>query len=253
MPPDQAWFGVQGSEAAMTGRQYTASGLLARLGRARGHNASPDRRGFTLLETSMALVIIGVGVLAFVEAQRSFIENNNWSSEAATATFLANEIRELTKHYTRHDPVTGLSITGTGSSAVLTGWGPESGELNIDDYNDLDDLDGKTFGLSGETDGPVNGFGDLIPQVDSNGEQVVDSDGNPVAMTGWSQSITVQKVDPLNLSTVRTRGYSVAANGSDPGITVDQFPLRVTVVIQRQGPLDAEAREITRVTWVVPP
>ncbi len=201
----------------------------------------------------MALVIIGVGVLAFVEAQRSFIENNNWSSEAATATFLANEIRELTKHYTRHDPVTGLSITGSGSSAVVTGWGPESGELDIDDYNDLDDLDGKTFGLDGETEGPVNGFGELIPQVDSNGEQLLDSNGNPVAMTGWSQSVTVQKVDPLNFSTVRARGYFVAPNGSDPGVAVDQFPLRVTVVIHRQGPLDAQPREITRVTWVVPP
>lgn len=237
----------------MTGRTYTASKLLARLGRACVRRTAGARRGFTLLETSMALVIIGVGVLAFVEAQRSFIENNNWSSEAATATFLANEVRELTKHYTRHDPVTGLTITGTGSAAVLTGWGPESGELNIDDYNDLDDLDGKTFGLDGETDGPINGFGDLIPQVDSNGEQVMDSQGNPVAMTGWSQSVTVQKVDPLNLSTVRARGYLVAPSGTDPGVSVEQFPMRVTVVIHRQGPLDAEPREITRVTWVVPP
>ena len=65
-------------------------------------------RGFTLLETSMAMVIIGVGVLAFVDAQKAFITNNNWSSHAATGAYLANEVRELARRLPRHDPVTGL-------------------------------------------------------------------------------------------------------------------------------------------------
>jgi len=78
----------------------------------RGFTRRPigNRRGFTLLETSMALVIIGVGVLAFVEAQNAFIKNNTWSSQAATATLLAGEIRERTRRLPRHDPVTGLYI-----------------------------------------------------------------------------------------------------------------------------------------------
>jgi len=226
----------------MKGPIKTARGLCRHAGRA-----------FTLLETSMALVIVGVGVLAFVEAQKSFIQNNNWSSRAATATFLANEIRELTNRYTRHDPVTGLAVTGTGSAAVVTGWGTEAGELNIDDYNDLDDLDGKTFGLTGETDGPVNGFGEIIPEVDADGNQSLDAENNPVAMREWSQTVTVEKVDPLNFATTRAKGYLVAATGTDAGIGVDKFPLRVTVVIHHQGPLDAEPQEVTRVTWVVPP
>ncbi|MDX2117635.1 MAG: prepilin-type N-terminal cleavage/methylation domain-containing protein [Planctomycetota bacterium] len=229
----------------MTGRHIRLGQRVRRARRMGG--------GFTLLETSMALVIIGVGVLAFVEAQKSFIQNNNWSSRAATATFLANEIREMTKRFSRHDPVTGLSITGTGSSAVITGWGTESGELSVDDYNDLDDLDGKTFGLDGETDGPVNAFGEIIPAIDASGNAVTDNNGNPVALTEWSQTISVEKVDPLNFATTRAKTYFVAANGTDPGTSVDQFPLRVTVVIRHQGPLDAQAEEVARVTWVVPP
>ena len=63
---------------------------------------SSDLQGFTLLETMLALVIIGVGVLAFVDAQTSFIRSNNWSSQAATGMLLANEIRELTRTLPRH-------------------------------------------------------------------------------------------------------------------------------------------------------
>ena len=45
--------------------------------------------GFTLIETAMATVIIGVGVLALVEAQTAFLKSNTWTSQAATATYLA--------------------------------------------------------------------------------------------------------------------------------------------------------------------
>ena len=53
--------------------------------------------GFTLIETSLATLIVGIGVLAMVDAQTAFIVSNQWSSHAASATFLANEIRELTR------------------------------------------------------------------------------------------------------------------------------------------------------------
>jgi hypothetical protein len=33
---------------------------------------------------------------------------------------------------------------------------------------------------------------------------------------------------------------------------VDAWPLRVTVTVLHQGPLDSEARVITQVSWVVP-
>jgi prepilin-type N-terminal cleavage/methylation domain-containing protein len=231
-----------------------ASRLVSRAGRVAGG------RGFTLLETSMALVIIGVGVLAFVEAQKSFVENNNWSSQAATATLLANEIRELTRNLPRHDPVTGLYLSNNNGQSVLGGWGRESGEVTVTDLDDLDDFDGLVFGNAGTTDGrdgvflgPISAFGDTIQQINNDGELVFDAEGNARALEGWTQQVTVEKVDPQNFGRVRADNYVDVAAGTFPGRAVDQFPVRVTVVVEFQGPFDNAPREITRVMWIVSP
>ena len=208
-------------------------------------------RGFTLLETSMALVIIGVGVLAFVEAQQSFIKNNGWSSQAATGAYLANEIREFSRRLPRHDPVVGLYLDPDNGNA-LTGWGLEGGESEILDINDVDDLDGIVFGGGGFA-GPINAIGELVPETDANGTVVVDDAGQPRSLAGWTQAVSVEKLDPLNYGTARSDAYVIAASGNDPGTGIDGFPLRVTVVVSYQGPLDSEPTEITRTMWVVPP
>lgn len=207
--------------------------------------------GFTLLETSLALVIIGVGVLAFVEAQQSFVKNNSWSSQAATGAYLANEIREFARRLPRHDPVVGLYIDSEDGNR-LVGWGLEGGESDISDINDVDDLDGISFGAGGFP-GPISATGELIPQTDANGNVIVDGDGRERSLDGWFQSITVEKVDPLNFGTVRANDYKIDASGNDPGTAVDGFPLRVTVVVTYQGPSDAQAVEVTRAMWIVPP
>ncbi len=208
-------------------------------------------RGFTLLETSMAMVIIGVGVLAFVDAQKAFVTNNNWSSHAATGAYLANEIREFARRLPRHDPVTGLYLGGAGGS-TLYGWGMEANAPNVQDINDLDDLDGLSFGNGGGFAGPINAFGEAITSVDLDGHVV---EGSEVAgsMNGWCQTVYVQKIDPVNFGLVRANNYTVAASGVIPARAVDQFPLRVTVVVTYQGPTDSSPTEVTRVYWVVPP
>jgi prepilin-type N-terminal cleavage/methylation domain-containing protein len=209
-------------------------------------------RGFTLLETMMALVIIGVGVLAFVDAQIAFTRSNNWSSQAATGLLLANEVREFSKRLTRHDPVSGLVLTGSGPSAVLVGWGRESNEVTVDDIDDLDDLDGVKFGNGGTFVGPLDAFGHVIPEISLNG--TIQMNGTtPVAMAGWSQRVVVEKVDPYNFNTVRPPAYQQAATPQLPFIAVDQFPLRVTVIVEYQDPVTTTVMEITRLTWVVSP
>ena len=104
--------------------------------------------GFTLIEAAMATVIIGVGVLAMIDAQTAFIRANVWSNHAASATFLANEIREYSRKLPRHDPVSGLVIDG----GLLHGWGPDEGEVTVDDFDDLDDFDGIVFSGFGTPD-----------------------------------------------------------------------------------------------------
>ena len=201
----------------------------------------------------MALVIIGVGVLAFVDAQTSFIRSNNWSSQAATGMFLANEVREFSRRLPRHDPVTGLTLIGSGSTAVIVGWGRESGEVTVDDIDDIDDLDSITFGLGGAFAGPINATGEMVAQIDETGNFVLDAEENVVGMEGWSQRVTVEKVDPYNMNLGRTRGYEQAATAQLPYLRVDQFPLRISVSVRYQGLSDATPQEVTKLTWIVVP
>ncbi len=205
-------------------------------------------RGFTLLETALAVIIIGVGVVAVVDAQQSFMMANRWSSHAATATYLANEVRELTRPLRRHDPVTGLEIVGS----ALVGWGPEPGEVTVGDFNDIDDFAGIRFGDGGDMPGPINGFGEVIFEIDPDGNVVRDNDSNPVPMRGWSQLVLVDKVHPFDTSLSLAPNYFEPASGTSPGRAVDEFPLRVTVVVSYREPGAAQAEEIVRVSWIVP-
>lgn len=213
---------------------------------------APRRGGFTILETMMALVIIGIGVLAFVDAHSAFMQSNNWSSTAGTGMLLANEIREMTRRLPRHDPVTSIFLDGSGGgSPVLRGWGRETGEVTSKDIDDIDDLDGVTFGLGGTLGGPIDAFGEVIPAVDNDGN-IVMSGGAQVSLEGWTQRVLVQKVDPYNFNLVRAQSYAQAATGELPAIAVDQFPLKVTVIVEHQSVNDVTPQEVTRVWWIVP-
>jgi type II secretory pathway pseudopilin PulG len=208
-----------------------------------------QRRGFTLLETALAMIIVMVGVVAMVEAQGSFLKTNSWSSHEATATYLANEIRERMRDLPRHDPVTGLTLV----NGQLQGWGPEAGEVSVTDFDDVDDYDGLTFGAGGNFEGPIDAFGRVIPETDVNGLVVIDpTTGQPLAMQGWSQVVRVQKVDPYNFSSVRANNATDAPSGNFPGRAVDQFPLRVTVSVFYQDPLSVVPDKVTEVNWIVP-
>ena len=211
------------------------------------------KRGFTLLETSMALVIIGVGVLAFVDAQTAFQNNNGWSSQAATGAYLANEIREYSRHFPKHDKTSGgIWVEDGAGGKVLKGWGPESSETSLDLYDDCDDLDGKVFGSTGTMPGPIDAAGNVITQIGLDAEIKKDSDNKAVALQGWTQTVTVEKVDPFNWSLPRPGTYEIAANGSYKGLKVNDFPLRMTVTVSYQGVYDTSAQEVTRLVWIVP-
>jgi prepilin-type N-terminal cleavage/methylation domain-containing protein len=224
--------------------------------RAQAHS----ERGFTLIEASMATIIIGIGVLAMVDAQSSFITSNLWSNHAASATFLANEVRELTRTLPKHDPVHGLYIDE--DSGALIGWGPNAGETTLDDFDDIDDFDGISFsdtgtpGLNdGDLPGPINAFGEIIPEIAVDGTElggIVDDAFTGQAMTGWTQRVIVEKIAPFDTSVVRADAFFEEPNGSFPGRAVDEYPLRVTVQVLYQGTNDITASIVTEVVWVVP-
>lgn len=209
-------------------------------------------RGFTLIEAALATVIIGVGVVAIIEAQGSFMRSNNWSSHAATGTLLGNEIRELSNRLPRHDPVTGLWIDDSTGEEVLVGWGIEANELTIDDIDDVDDLDGLVFGSTGTFPGPIDAFGQIIPQTLPDGTVVLGQNGEPLPLEGWTQSVTVEKISPTNFATLLENDYRDDPNSNPFWRDVHQFPLRVTVTVTYQGPFDVSPTEVTRVSWIVP-
>ncbi len=218
--------------------------------------------GFTLIETSLAVVIIGVGVLALVEAHQAFMRANNWSTHTATGTYLANEVREMMRGLPKHDPVTGLYVDDGGA---LQGWGPETGELGVIDFDDVDDFDGvDSLGLlltpngtvaldDGDQAGPIDAFGTVIPEILSDGTVMLDGEGFPMALQGWSQEIAVEKVHPFDSSSTQLDGAELAAIPPDfGGVGIDGFPLRVTVTVWYQRAQDPAPTEVATVSWLVP-
>lgn len=176
------------------------------------------RGGFTLMETALAIVIVSTGVLSILYAQMAFIRQNDWSTHTSTATFLANEMREMTVRMPPHDPVTGPAF-----------WGPEPNELTLEDFDDLDDFDGVeglgTVFSEAEGTGPVTAMRTIIPD-----------------MTGWSQVVRVSRVPKTNIS-----------GDDDPGLAEYLSVLRIEVSVLYQGPRDGEAAEVTKIAWINEP
>lgn len=171
--------------------------------------------GFTLLETALAIVIVGTGVLAIMYAQQAFHQQNSWSSKLATGMYLANEIREMTLYMPRYDPITQTNT-----------WGPESDELYLEDYDDLDDFDGLAGSgviFSGDSgSGPINSMRDVISD-----------------MPGWAQSVRVYNVDPSDIS----------ADGNE-ALDGTTSMIRVEVSITYQSQADNEPMEICNMSWL---
>jgi hypothetical protein len=174
------------------------------------------RTGFTLIETALATIIVGIGVLAMVSAQSAFHQKNAWSTHASIATHLGNEIREMTWNLPRYDPVTGDAY-----------WGPEGdNEASFEDYDDLDDFDGLGGGLVFSP--PINAQRRVIANMD-----------------GWSQTVRVFNVDPYNIVFNSDTLIGVEVDG-----TTDTIAMEVT--IHYQAPSAVEPMEMTRITWISP-
>lgn len=217
--------------------------------------------GFTLIEVSLSLVILAVGVLAMIDAITAFRLKNAWSTHTASAMFMASEIRELTASMPKHDPLTG-ELYFDPDDGSLEGWSFELDEFDgngdgvgdADDYlrfDDVDDFDGILFGnapnppgpVTRQFDGPIDAFGDVIPA------QAWDNAAAPLA--GWSQYVAVEKIDPNDYSVAYANDYE-GAGVSAGFVGVADFPLRVTVTVLYQGVDDLEATPITDVSWIVP-
>jgi type II secretory pathway pseudopilin PulG len=131
---------------------------LQRRGSTRG---AARRGGFTLLETALATVIVGVGVIATMQVMAAGTQSNDAASNMGTGVQLAHNIRELSLGLPLTDAVYGSSH-----------WGLEPGETALT-ANDLDDLDGAVFSP------PINARRQVVPNI-----------------SDWKQTVRVDSVDP---------------------------------------------------------
>lgn len=187
--------------------------------RNRAPRQRPRRRAaFTLIETALMTVIVGVGVLAIVAAQQAFHQQNGFSQRVGTALLLANEIRELTLNLPQHDPITGASVWGPEANETLPDPYSDDDRLPYDDLDDLDGFDSNTAPING----PVDALGQRIP-----------------GMPQWTQKVTVEKVEPQNVNGPANANYT-------------DYVLRITcrVIYDAEGDDIEDPQEITRLTWL---
>ena len=167
------------------------------------HKSVLSRRGFWLVESAVAIAVIGIGVVAVVGSQQAWHIQAVESEKLATGMRLATEIREMSLLLPANDPITGTAV-----------WGPELNELIPIDIDDLDDFDDGIF-AAGNGTGPLDATGTVI-----------------VGMSNWEQQISVQCVDPFDVT-------SIVPDGSSEIVRIE-----VTVLHNDE--------EITRLLWIAP-
>ena len=151
-------------------------------------HATPRRRGFTLIESALVTIIVGTGVVAVMQLLAAGSMSSRQSQSLTTAVHLANQIHELTLGLAFADPTD------------PSHWGPTNGQT-LATYNDVTDLDGQTYS----------------PPIDARRQTLA-------TLTGWSQSITVDSVDPARITVAvpkgSTRAQRITVNVSHNGQVV---------------------------------
>lgn len=127
-------------------------------------------KGFSIVEVSLATVIVGVAVVSLMELFFACTTQNGAASRLSTAMFLASNVREAMANVSFDDPYYGRVTPG-----------PDVGET-LATYDDLDDFSNASFN----------------PPIDARRQTVA-------GMDGYTQTVTVQDVDP-NRPTVASPG-----------------------------------------------
>ena len=160
-----------------------------------GRMARRSRAGFTLIDTAMATILVGVGVASLMSAIAASTRVNNEAKRLTTASFLLQEVREMTADLPFEDP---------DEDEI---WGPE--EVAPANYDDLIDY------LQIEFSPPVAADGTVLNQL-----------------TRWSQSIRVISVDENNVRIATAPGSTgmvrLEATISLNGVTVAEGKWLIT-------------------------
>jgi len=113
-------------------------------------NKKRERRGFTLIELMVVILIVGILAAVAVPILRGRIEQAKWSEGGATAGAIKTAIRA----YYAEDPILCAGLTGSLVSACETTLGFQAG-----------DLSGKYFTSADFTIFSIDGMGNAIIDV----------------------------------------------------------------------------------------
>jgi prepilin-type N-terminal cleavage/methylation domain-containing protein len=91
------------------------------------------RRGFTLVEVAVAIVIVGTGSVALMGLTSACTTQNRAAADTTTAAMLAQHVQEMLAELPLSDPTLGT-----------TNFGRETGET-VATSDDVDDFNGVTF------------------------------------------------------------------------------------------------------------
>ena len=122
---------------------------------------STSSRGFTLIEASLAIVIVGTGILATFQLFAACTQQNRFGMQMTTAMFLATNVQEALAELPFNDPLTGRAT-----------FGAETGET-LATFDDVDDFNALS----------------CSPPIDSMRDDIAE-------MSQYTQTITVTQVDP---------------------------------------------------------
>src|SRR5688572_6612722 len=111
------------------------------------------RRGFTLIETGLASVIVGVALVATFRLFAACTQQNADSSRMTTAMMLAENV---------HEAMIGLLFNDPGTGAAT--FGPENGET-LTSYDDVDDFNGELGGPGLTINPPVDSWRNGVPSL----------------------------------------------------------------------------------------
>jgi len=183
-------------------------------------------RGFTLIETTLTTIIVGMAITALVKQVLTTTQQNRYTQRLTTGSLLAENVREMMAGLPFSDPSNGtLTFGKEGSETLAT-------------FNDVDDFDGfdstaRADIAAGQPVGPVDAARRVITQTVGGVTSV------PPEWANWRQQIAVDPItDAQNLNGLATKPY--------PARTC----VRVTVTISYLPPGTASWEQVVQLRWI---
>ena len=153
------------------------------------------RRGFTLVEVAIAIVIVGVGSVALMQLVATCTTQNRAAADTTAAAMLAQHVQEMLALLPLTDPVLGPSD-----------FGKEAGET-VATSDDVDDFDGVTFSPCVDSTRAAlagfDGYSQVVSVVPVNAKKPSgNTSGTEIAKTTYTGAVRVR------VSILRTGGAS---------------------------------------------